>query len=260
MPLPSLARICQLSAIKADYWLPLVPPPSSARRSEGARPSERSTYSSDAGRRPESENGLGFSIGADPSNRRPIENPWPSCPARPRVRRSGGMASNRRRRTSEGGPLRSSTPLVARLGAEFARGRRLPDSGNHLPRPSIGLGGPIRTGIGGRRLGESCSPSSFPPFPVLVRSSSAFPPMSCLEIRVGEPEFLNPHPRPARLRFDWGFFRPPQTLPTAEESPLRRFPPYPAFLRGRHRRLHRFKDRRRRVPRGSPSAPGPMEC
>ena len=95
--LPSLPRICQLSAIKADYWPPLAPPPSSARRSEGVRPSERLTGPSDAGRRGESEDGLGFSIGADPRDRRPVENPWPSRPALRRVRRSGGMANNRRR-------------------------------------------------------------------------------------------------------------------------------------------------------------------
>ena len=145
---PSQSQICQLSAIKADYWSPR-PPPSSARCSEGARPSERSPRPSDAGGRHESEDGLGIRFGADPSDRRPIEIPRPSRPARRRVCQSGGMARNQRDRTSEGVPLRSSAPSVRVLGGQFVRGRRFPDSGNPLPRLSIGRGGRW-----GRELGE----------------------------------------------------------------------------------------------------------
>ena len=54
----------------------------------------------------------------------------------------------------------------------------------------------METGIGGERLGESSSPSRSPPFFVLVRSSSAFPPMSCLEIGWRDPDFqTGPSPR-----------------------------------------------------------------
>ena len=107
-----------------------------------------------------------------------------------------------------------SPPKVCSFGCSFGGGIRpgeaIPRFGEPPPLPLHRSRRPIRTGIDGRRLGESCSPSRFTSFPVLVRSSSAFPPMSCLEIRVGEPEFLNPAPRPARLRFDWGFFRSPE--------------------------------------------------
>ena len=84
--------------------------------------------------------------------------------------------------------------------------------------------------------------------------------MSCLEIRVRGPEFSNrpspswPHSR--RL----GVLSIPQSLPTAEGSPLRRSAPSPALLRGRHRRLPRFENRGRPDPHGSPSAPRPMGC
>ena len=52
----------------------------------------------------------------------------------------------------------------------------------------------------GRGLGGTRPPSPLPPFVFPSHSPSAFPPMSCLEIRVGGPEFLNPAlPAPRQL-------------------------------------------------------------
>ena len=47
-------------------------------------------------------------------------------------------------------------------------------------------------------------------------------------------------------------------LPTAEESPLRRFPPFPAFLRGRHRPLPRFQNRGGRLAPAPHRPRGPI--
>ena len=81
-----------------------------------------------------------------------------------------------------------------------------PEFLNPQPRTSIGPSGQLEQELGEDDSRRVARRASFTLFPVLVHSSSAFPPMSCLEIRVGEPEFLNLHPLPARIRFDWGFF------------------------------------------------------
>ena len=135
----------------------IAPPPSSPHRSAVARPSARLPRPRGRGGHPESEDGLGFSIGADPSEREPIENPGPSRPARRRVRRSGGMADDRRCRPSEDAFLRRSARSTGLGGAEFALGRRFPDLGNRLPRPPIGPGGRLERGFG-----EACSGGSLP--------------------------------------------------------------------------------------------------
>ena len=165
---PSPSRFCQLSAIKADYWPTLAPRPAPrAARRESVPPSVRPAQGtgdvspsprmlSDFQSEPIRAIGGRLKIGGHPA------------PPIVRVRRSGGMANNRRSRLSEGTSLRSSAPSVVRLGEEFARGRRFPDSGNHLPRPSIGLGGRLE-----RELGEDDS-GRVPPRVVFRRFPSLF--------------------------------------------------------------------------------------
>ena len=147
---------------------PIIAPPFSfAHRSAVARPSARLPRPREQGGHPESEDGLGFSIGADPSERQPIENPGPSRPARRRVRRSGGMANDRRCRSSEDAFLQRSARSAGLWGAEFALGRRFPDLGNRLPRPSIDPGGRLERGLGGVcswRLAPRAFLPRFPPF------------------------------------------------------------------------------------------------
>ena len=108
----------------------------------------------------------------------------------------------------------------------------------------------------GRGLGETRPPCPLPPFPVLVRCSSAFPSMSCLEIRVPRPEFLNPAPPASRPFASIGALSSLRSFYTAERSPLRRFPPVPAHLCPQHQPFPRLENRGRPVGPGSPSAPG----
>ena len=254
----------QLSCIIGNYsqlTRSSCPPPSSARCTAVGRFSPLLTSPRDGGVRPESEDGLGFSIGADPSDRRPIENPRPSPPARRRVRRSGGMANNRRRRSSEGASLRRSAPSVGRFAGRIRPQEVVPRFGEPPPPPLHRPRGPIGTRIEEERLGERRSPSRSPPLFVLVCSSSAFPPMSCLEIGVAGAGFSKPPPPPAPRPFaSIGALSSPRSFPTAEGSPLRRLPSSVADFRRRHRRLPRSENRGRPVPRGSPSAPRPMGC
>ena len=172
---------------------PIIGPPSPTAQLraplEGACPSEGLTHLSDAGRRPKSEDGLGFSIGANPSDRRLIKNPRPSRPAHRRVRQWAGMATNRRGRTSEAGPLRRSVPSVGRFSSEIRPQEPVPQFGESAPPPLHRLRRLMETGSGVRLLRETCSPSRLPSFPVAFCSSSAFLPMSCLEIWWRHPGF-----------------------------------------------------------------------
>ena len=87
----------------------------------------------------------------------------------------------------------------------------------------------------GRGLGESRSPSPLPSFSVAFRSSSAFPPMSCLKFRVAGPEISKPARPGPRPSSSIGAFRSSRPLPTAEGSPLRHF----LSLFAAHRRFRR---------------------
>ena len=200
------------------------PPPSFARRSEGARPSELSTGPRDAGRRPESEDGLGFSIGADPSDRRLIQNRGHPAPP------IGEFADRGKWPTTEGAELRREVPSKGLLLRLFVWGRHPPGGGDSLiggtasPAPPS-AGGADWNGNWRRELEETHPPSPFPPFSIVVCSSSAFPPMSCLQIRVGGPGFSKRRPPPPRA--------PPRGLgvfPPSDRSKWRRgLPSAPLF-------------------------------
>ena len=107
----------------------------------------------------------------------------------------------------EGRPLHRSAPSPALLRGRHRRFPRFKNRGSRFSPAPHRPRGPIGAGIEPRRLGESCSPSRFPPFPAVGCSSSAFPPMSYLEIRVRGPEFSKrPSPLLAHSRRS-GLFR-----------------------------------------------------
>ena len=154
------------------------------------------------------------------------------------------MATNRRGRTSEAGPLRRSAPSVGRFSREIRPQEPVPRFGESAPPPLHRLRRLMETGIGGRLLRETCSPSRLPSFPVAFCSSSAFLPMSCLEIWVEAPGFSNP-PLPASTPFAsiaalWSL------------RSLHWTSPFFPHLCGGHHRFPQFDNRGRT---GSPSPP-----
>ena len=113
-------------------------------------------------------------------------------PASPPFASIAALSSLRSLHWAEGSPLCPSPPFFVhfrgghrRFPRFYNRGR----TGSPAPPSAAGANG---NGNWGRDLGETRSPSPLPPFSVDSRSSSAFPPMSCLKIRVRGPEFLNP--------------------------------------------------------------------
>lgn len=137
---PSAFWFCQLSGIKGNYRAPQ--PPTQVRVMLGGsaflHAFNPQRY---VGGRPEPDDGLVFSIGANSTDQRPIENWGPSRPTCRRVRQSGGMTRYQRGKPLEGGPLERSAPSALPFRAEFARRRQFPDWWNQFPRPSIGRSG-----------------------------------------------------------------------------------------------------------------------
>ena len=163
--------------------------------------------------------------------------------------------------TTEGAELRRETPSEGPRLRSPVWGRNSPAGGGSPIRGTTSPAPPSATaadgnGNWGRGLGETNSPNPLPPFAVLVCSSSAFPPMSCLEIRVVGPKFLKttlpaPGPFPSI-----GTLSSLRSLDRAEESPQPRFPPSPTFLRGEHRRFLRLENGGRTGSPAPPSAVG----
>ena len=143
-----------------------------------------------------------------------------AIPPRPSVSSPIGRdGQNQTGRTSEGGP---TEVLRARL---VVWGRNSPPGGGSPIRRTASPASPSAPAADGsgnwkKQPGETRFPSRFPPFSVLFRSSSAFPPMSCLEIWMGKPKFSKRAPPvPALLASIGGSFDPPTVLKGGGESP-----------------------------------------
>ena len=168
-------------------------------------------------------------------------------------------------RPTEGAELRREVPSeVPRLrlvvwGRKSPAGGGSPIGGTRSPAPpSAAVADGNRNWR--RELEVTCSSSPLPPFSRLFRSSSAFPPMSCLKIRVAGPEFSNALLLAPRPFVSIGGLSTLRLLQTAEGTPLCRSPLFPPLLRFPHRRFPQFANRGRPVPHGSPLAPRPMGC
>ena len=185
---PSPSQICQLSAIMADYWPPLAPRPASlATRRERVPPSFP----------PVQETG---DVAPSPRMVSDFQSePIRAIGGRLKIRGHPGPASASSPIEGDGNEPKVQTfrgwspPKVCTFGWSF-----------WAENSPAGAGSPIRitgsptspsaaaadgSGNLGRQLGEACFPSCFPPVSVAFRSSSTLPSMSCLEIRVGDPNF-----------------------------------------------------------------------
>ena len=182
------SQICQLSAIKADYWPPLGPRPAPrAARRERVLPSVRPVQAT-------------RDVAPSPRMVSDFQSePIRAIGGRLKIRGHPGPASASSPIEGDGNEPKVQTfrgwspPKVCTFGWSF-----------WAENSPAGAGSPIRitgsptspsaaaadgSGNLGRQLGEACFPSCFPPVSVAFRSSSTLPSMSCLEIRVGDPNF-----------------------------------------------------------------------
>ena len=127
-------------------------------------------------------------------------------PASPPFASIAALSTLRSLHWEEGSPLRPSPPFVTHLRGGHRRFPRFDNqgrTGSPAPPSAAGADG---NGNWGRGLGETRSPSPLLPSSIASRSSSTFPPMSCLGIRVGQPEFWNPIlPAPRQFTSIGGF-------------------------------------------------------